>query len=153
MDTTTARRSTRRSTASARASFVAAFDVLCSESLQHEVDGKLVTNNASTAYDLTQKSINPLGGFPHYGLVKNDYLMLKGCTVGVHKRILTLRKSMHPRTSRRALEKVDLKFIDTASKFGHGRFQTHEEKKQFLVCSVVGCVTFRDSFRVCSRRT
>jgi len=98
----------------------------------HEVDGKLVTNNASTAYDLTNKSINPLGGFAHYGLVKNDFLLLKGCTVGVHKRVLTLRKSMHPRTSRRAVEKVDLKFIDTASKFGHGRFQTHEEKKAFL---------------------
>jgi len=98
----------------------------------HEVDGKLVSNNASTAYDLTNKSINPLGGFPHYGLVKNDFLILKGTTVGVHKRILTLRKSMHPRTDRKALEKVDVKFIDTASKFGHGRFQTHEEKKAFL---------------------
>jgi len=97
----------------------------------HEVDGKKVTNNASTAYDLTQKSINPLGGFAHYGLVKNDFLILKGCTVGVHKRVLTLRKSLHPRTHRKALENVDLKFIDTASKFGHGRFQTHEEKKAF----------------------
>jgi len=98
----------------------------------HEVNGKLETNNASTSYDLTQKSINPLGGFAHYGMVKNDFLILKGTTVGVHKRILTLRKAMHPRTNRKAMEKVDLKFIDTASKFGHGRFQTHEEKKAFL---------------------
>ena len=36
-------------------------------------------------------------------------------------------------TSRRALEKIDLKFIDTTSKFGHGRFQTVEEKKVFMV--------------------
>lgn len=36
-------------------------------------------------------------------------------------------------TSRRALEKIDLKFIDTTSKFGHGRFQTVEEKKAFMV--------------------
>jgi len=36
-------------------------------------------------------------------------------------------------TSRRALEKVELKFIDTSSKFGHGRFQTREEKHQFMV--------------------
>lgn len=41
-------------------------------------------------------------------------------------------------TSRRALEKIDLKFIDTTSKFGHGRFQTVEEKKAFMVCSVKG---------------
>lgn len=36
-------------------------------------------------------------------------------------------------TKRRALEKIDLKFIDTTSKFGHGRFQTMEEKKAFMV--------------------
>jgi len=36
-------------------------------------------------------------------------------------------------TKRRALEKIDLKFIDTTSKFGHGRFQTAEEKKAFMV--------------------
>ena len=30
-----------------------------------------------------------------------------------------------------ALEKVTLKFIDTSSKFGHGRFQTSEEKAKF----------------------
>lgn len=34
---------------------------------------------------------------------------------------------------RRNMEKIDLKFIDTSSKFGHGRFQTSEEKKSFLV--------------------
>jgi large subunit ribosomal protein L3e len=28
-----------------------------------------VTNNASTANDLTEKNITPLGGFPHYGIV------------------------------------------------------------------------------------
>lgn len=33
------------------------------------------------------------------------------------------------------MEKIDLKFIDTTSKFGHGRFQTLEEKKAFMVSS------------------
>jgi len=36
-----------------------------------------------------------------------------------------------PQTSRVALEKIALKFIDTSSKFGHGRFQTAEEKRKF----------------------
>ena len=31
-----------------------------------------------------------------------------------------------------ALEKIELKFIDTSSKFGHGRFQTSEEKAKIL---------------------
>lgn len=42
-------------------------------------------------------------------------------------------QSLLVQTSRRALEKIDLKFIDTTSKFGHGRFQTLEEKKAFMV--------------------
>jgi len=29
------------------------------------------------------------------------------------------------------LEKITLKFIDTASKHGHGRFQTPDEKAKF----------------------
>ena len=37
-----------------------------------------VANSASTEVDLTQKSITPVGGFPHYGIVKNDWLMVKG---------------------------------------------------------------------------
>lgn len=35
--------------------------------------------------------------------------------------------------SRRALENIELKFIDTTSKFGHGRFQTAQEKRAFMV--------------------
>ncbi|KAI4567959.1 hypothetical protein MJT46_007757 [Ovis ammon polii x Ovis aries] len=95
-------------------------------------DGKLIKNNASTDYDLSDKSINPLGGFVHYGEVTNDFVMLKGCVVGTKKRVLTLCKSLLVQTKRRALEKIDLKFIDTTSKFGHGRFQTVEEKKAFM---------------------
>merc|ERR1711868_160983 len=95
-------------------------------------DGKLVQDNAKTDYDLSDKSINPMGGFPHYGLVKQDFLMIKGCCVGPKKRVLTLRKSLLTHTKKRALEVVNLKFIDTTSKFGHGRFQTPEEKKSFM---------------------
>merc|ERR1711962_1472527 len=94
----------------------------------HMKDGKLTKNNAATDYDISDKSINPMGGFPNYGEVKNDFLMLKGCIMGPKKRVITLRKSMLVHTKRKALEKITLKFIDTTSKFGHGRFQTHEEK-------------------------
>jgi len=88
--------------------------------------------NASTQQDLTLKAITPLGGFPHYGHVTNDYVMVKGCVVGTKKRVVTLRKSLVPQTSRSALEDIQLKFIDTASKFGHGRFQTKAEKNRFF---------------------
>jgi len=58
--------------------------------------------------------------------------MLAGCCIGPKKRVLTLRKSLITHTKRRALEKANLKWIDTSSKYGHGRFQTHEEKRAFM---------------------
>jgi large subunit ribosomal protein L3e len=88
-------------------------------------------NNATTEADLTEKNITPMGGFPHYGVVRDDFLLIKGCCVGPKKRFVLLRKSMTPATSRSHLEPIKPKFIDTASKLGHGRFQTTEEKNQF----------------------
>jgi len=73
-----------------------------------------------------------MGGFPHYGVVNEDFVMIKGCCGGVKKRAITLRKSLLVQTSRNAQEEIKLKFIDTASKFGHGRFQTAAEKEKFL---------------------
>eukprot|EP00794_Sanderia_malayensis_P009311 gene9311-10293_t len=98
----------------------------------HTKDGKVIKNNASTEYDLTDKSITPMGGFPHYGEVNEDFLMLKGCIPGPKKRVITLRKSLLPQVSRKALEVIKLKFIDTSSKFGHGRFQHADEKRSFM---------------------
>jgi len=88
-------------------------------------------NSAVTTADLTEKGITPMGGFAHYGEVKEDWVMIKGTVCGPKKRLLTLRKSLLPQVSRRSTEKIELKFIDTSSKFGHGRFQTCEEKAKF----------------------
>jgi len=85
-----------------------------------------------TDTDLTEKSITPMGGFPHYGAINEDWLMIKGCVVGTKKRVVTLRKSLKPLHGRRYTEKIDLKFIDTSSKYGHGRFQDAAEKAKFL---------------------
>jgi len=88
--------------------------------------------NAKTEFDPIEKKITPLGGFPQYGEIKQDFLMLKGCVVGTRKRPITLRKSLIAQVKRVAFEKINLKFIDTSSKNGHGRFQTAEEKKSFM---------------------
>jgi len=85
-----------------------------------------------TENDLTEKAITPLGGFSHYGEVNEDWVMVKGGVMGSRKRLITLRKSLLPQVSRKACEKIELKFIDTASKWGHGRFQTAEEKSKFF---------------------
>jgi len=89
-------------------------------------------NNASTNSDLTDKNITPMGGFPHYGIVRDDFIMVKGGIVGPKRRMVLLRKSLFPQTKRVAFEEITLKFIDTSSKLGHGRFQTADEKGKFL---------------------
>ena len=88
--------------------------------------------SCQTQADLTEKSITPMGGFVHYGEVNQDWLMIKGAVVGVKKRPLVLRKSLLKHSSRKHLETIEIKFIDTSSKLGHGRFQTAEEKAKFL---------------------
>ncbi|KAI5169493.1 large subunit ribosomal protein L3e [Pancytospora epiphaga] len=82
----------------------------------------------TTDFDLTVKTVNPMGGFPHYGNIKNDYVMLKGAVTGPSKRVVTLRKSLISKATR---EEISLKFVDTSSKIGKGRFQTSEEKRAF----------------------
>jgi large subunit ribosomal protein L3e len=85
--------------------------------------------NATTEYDMTDKTITPLGGFIGYGIVRNDYVMLQGSIAGPRRRVITLRRLMAPQTSKKLQEKVvRLKFIDTSSKMGHGRFQTRQAK-------------------------
>jgi len=72
-----------------------------------------------------------MGGFVHYGIVNDYYVMVKGSVMGPKKRVITLRKTLLTQTKRSALEDIQLKWIDTASKFGHGRFQTKDEKDRF----------------------
>merc|ERR1712017_70680 len=85
------------------------------DGVKNHADGTVVQNNATTEFDLTVKGITPLGGFP-----------------GVKRRLITMRKTLVNQTSRNSKEEITLKFIDTSSKFGHGRFQTAEEKKKFM---------------------
>lgn len=98
----------------------------------YRIDNGLNPASGSTDADLTQKSITPMGGFPRYGIIKNDFVMLKGSVAGPVKRLITLRQSLVPQTSRVARETIDIKLIDTSSKFGHGRFQTSIEKAKFM---------------------
>jgi large subunit ribosomal protein L3e len=48
--------------------------------------------------------------------------MLKGCVMGTKKRPILLRKSLLTLTHTAATEKIEVKFIDTSSKIGHGKY-------------------------------
>ena len=45
-----------------------------------------------------QDDINPSSGFPHYGFVRNDYVLLKGSIPGPVKRLIKLRLAVRPGT-------------------------------------------------------
>ena len=89
-------------------------------------------NNASTEADPDAKSITPVGGFPHYGVVNEDFLLVRGAVMGPKKRQVTIRKSLLKPYKSFHEYKLDVKFIDTASKIGHGKFQTIAEKDKFM---------------------
>lgn len=46
--------------------------------------------------------------------------------------VLLVLQALVTSAKRVALEKIELKFIDTTSKFGHGRFQTPADKASFM---------------------
>merc|ERR1712166_792193 len=75
------------------------------------------------------KNITPVGGFPHYGIVNEDFVLIKGAVMGPKKRQITLRKSMNPPVHSFAKVELEVKFIDTASKIGHGKFQTIAKRR------------------------
>lgn len=52
--------------------------------------------------------------------------------MGPPRRVITMRKVMGRRPSSDSKEKVDLKWIDTSSKYGYGRFQTADEKVKYF---------------------
>ena len=61
-------------------------------------------------------AINPDGGFIKYGLVKNDYILIKGSVPGPSKRLIILRKAMRPKKSDDNAPQIN--YISTSSKQG-----------------------------------
>ncbi|KAF8414219.1 hypothetical protein HHK36_002219 [Tetracentron sinense] len=69
---------------------------------------------------------------PHYGVGKDDCLLIKGCCVEPKEGRYIPPVPAQVRTSHVALLEIKLKFMDTSSKFGHGHFQTTQEKLKFF---------------------
>eukprot|EP00768_Dysnectes_brevis_P001419 gnl/Dysnectes_brevis/135_a160_9289.p1 GENE.gnl/Dysnectes_brevis/135_a160_9289~~gnl/Dysnectes_brevis/135_a160_9289.p1 ORF type:complete len:381 (+),score=120.24 gnl/Dysnectes_brevis/135_a160_9289:49-1191(+) len=88
-----------------------------------------IEGNASTEHDLSKKTINPMGNFPHYGKIQGDYMVFRGGCVGVRKRPIIMRHALLPL---RNLAPPGITWISTSSKLGHGHFETPEEKKRFF---------------------
>merc|ERR1719206_1251542 len=70
-------------------------------------------SDGATEPDITDKSINPMGGC---GEVKNDCRI--GCCIGLKKHVLTLCKSLISHNKRKA---ANFKRINRSFRFGDGR--------------------------------
>ena len=61
--------------------------------------------------------VNPDGGFIKYGLVKNDYVLVKGSLPGPTKRLVILRQAIRPKKADDAAA-PQINYISTSSKQG-----------------------------------
>jgi large subunit ribosomal protein L3 len=61
--------------------------------------------------------VTPAGGFPHYGVVRNDYLLVHGSIPGPAKRIIRMRDAVRY-TRGIELKEADIRYISTQSKQG-----------------------------------
>lgn len=61
--------------------------------------------------------VTPAGGFPHYGVVRNDYLLVHGSIPGPAKRLVRMRDAVR---YNRGIEvqQPDIRYVSTASKQG-----------------------------------
>ena len=63
------------------------------------------------------EEVNPKGGFLHYGIVKNDYIIIKGSIPGSTKRAITLTEPMRiPKNHKPIL--IEISYVSTESKQG-----------------------------------
>jgi len=70
-------------------------------------------NKISLKIGSDPKEINPKGGFLNYGLIKNDYIILKGSVAGSRKRLITITE---PVRAPNKVPKYEISSISTSSK-------------------------------------
>ena len=63
------------------------------------------------------EEINPAGGFLHYGIVKNSYILIHGSIPGPTKRLVSMRDAIRYRRGVK-VEKPEITYISTTSKQG-----------------------------------
>ena len=63
------------------------------------------------------EEITPAGGFPHYGIVRNSYILIHGSIPGPAKRLISLRDAVRYKRGVK-VEKTEISYISTTSKQG-----------------------------------
>jgi large subunit ribosomal protein L3 len=63
------------------------------------------------------EDITPSGGFPHYGIIRNSYILLHGSIPGPTKRLVSMRDAVRYQRGVK-VEKTEVSYISTTSKQG-----------------------------------
>ena len=63
------------------------------------------------------EEITPSGGFPHYGVIKNSYVLIHGSIPGPAKRLISMRDAIRYQRGVK-VEKAEISYISTTSKQG-----------------------------------
>lgn len=63
------------------------------------------------------EEITPAGGFPHYGIVRNSYILIHGSIPGPVKRLISIRDAIRYQRGVK-VEKPEITYISTTSKQG-----------------------------------
>ena len=63
------------------------------------------------------EEITPAGGFPHYGIVRNSYVIIHGSIPGPAKRLISMRDAIRYKRGVK-IEKLEISYISTTSKQG-----------------------------------
>ncbi|MEM0330177.1 MAG: 50S ribosomal protein L3 [Archaeoglobaceae archaeon] len=62
------------------------------------------------------EEITPKGGFPHYGVVRGNYVLISGTVPGTVKRLVRIRDAIRP--PKAEFTGVNLVYVSTSSKQG-----------------------------------
>ena len=63
------------------------------------------------------EEITPSGGFPHYGVIRNSYVLIHGSIPGPTKRLISMRDAIRYQRGVK-VEKAEISYISTTSKQG-----------------------------------
>ena len=66
-------------------------------------------NKLIVSIDNDVNKITPKGGFKHYGVIKNDYILVKGSIVGTPKRLIKFTNNIR---YTKAVQPLEIKYID-----------------------------------------
>lgn len=75
-----------------------------------------IGENGKLKLDDEEIEITPKGGFPHYGVVRNDFLMIAGSLPGSIKRIIRFRPAIRPPQRRPEVQAPQITYVSRESK-------------------------------------